>query len=107
ECLGLPSRPVEREHQLRTKSLPQRVLLDERLELADERPMPTERQLGLEAVFERREPQFFEARYLRLRERLERDVGERLAAPELERLSQPRRSLLRIALVEPRPSLVG
>ena len=79
ERLGLPARPVEREHQLAAEPLAQRMLRDERLELADELGVAPELELGVDPLLERRQPQLLEPRDLRLRERLEREVGERLA----------------------------
>jgi hypothetical protein len=91
ERLGLAARAVEREHQLAAKPLPQRMLPDERLELADELGVPAERELRLGVLLDEREPELLEPRDLRLRERLVRELGERLAAPGRERLrEQPR-----------------
>ena len=42
ESLGLPACPVEREHELTARSFPQRVVADERFELADELRVPAQ-----------------------------------------------------------------
>ena len=60
ERLGLAARAVEREHLLAAQPLAQRVLGDERLELGDERRVPPERELGVDPLLERREPQLLE-----------------------------------------------
>ena len=63
------------------------MLRDERLQLADERAVPAEREIGVDPVLERGEPELLEPVRLRPRERLVREVGERRAAPERERLA--------------------
>ena len=57
ERVGLAARAVEREHQLAAQPLAQRVLVDERFELADELRVAAERELGLGALLDEREPQ--------------------------------------------------
>ena len=47
-----------------------------------------EREVRVDALLERREPQLLEPRDLRLRERLVGEVGERRATPEREGLTQ-------------------
>ena len=69
---------------------------DERLELADERGVPAERELGVDPLFERGHPQLVEPRRLEPGELLLVEIGQRRAAPERERLAQeprPRRFL--------------
>ena len=68
ERLGLATRAVEREHELAAQALAQRVLGDQRLELADELGVAAERELGVDALLERRHAQLLEARDLRLGE---------------------------------------
>ena len=53
ERLGLPARPVQREHQLTAQPLAQRVLRDETLELAHELRVAAEREVGLDPLLER------------------------------------------------------
>ena len=83
--IGLPARPVEREHVLRAKAFAQRMTGDQRLELTDHVAVPAQRQLGFDAPLERGEAQLLEATALGSRERL-RELGERRAAPETERV---------------------
>ena len=62
-----------------------RMLSYERLELGDQRGVMTEREVGLDAVLERDQPQLLEPRDLVLRERLVGEIGQRRPAPERER----------------------
>ena len=95
--LGLTPGPVERQHQLAPQPLPQRVLGHKRLHLADEIRVTAEREIGLDALLERHEPQLLEARDRRLGERLVREVGKRLPTPQRERRAQEPCRLLRVA----------
>ena len=88
ERLGLPAGAVEREHQLAAQALPQRMLGDERLELADQLGVAAAGQIGVDPLLERRQPQLLETGDLGLRERLVGEVGERRPAPKRERLAQ-------------------
>src|SRR5581483_5186176 len=87
ERLRVAARAVEREHVLRAEALAQRVLRDERLELADHVAVPTEREAGLQPPPERVQAQLLEPRLLAARERL-RELRERTAAPERERVGE-------------------
>src|SRR5262249_3667941 len=87
--LRLPSRAVEREHQLSAQALAQRVLCDERFELRHEADVEPGLELGLDAVFDRVQPELLEPPDLALRERLVGHVRQRWPAPELERAPQP------------------
>ena len=84
ERLGLTARAVEREHLLRAKALAQRVTGDERLELAHHLGVATQREVGLDAPLERREPELLEASGLGVGERL-RELGQRRPAPQRQR----------------------
>ena len=55
ERLGLASRPVEREHQLSPKALAQRMLFDERLELADQLLCGPQLEVRLDSLLDRRQ----------------------------------------------------
>ena len=88
ERIGLATGPVQRHQQLRAQALAQRVLGDQRLELGHELRAAPEREIGVEAVLERHQPQLLQAGDLALAERLEREVGQRRAAPQRERLAQ-------------------
>ena len=82
ESFRLPARPIQRKHQLRPEPLAVGVLLDERLELGDERRVAAECELGVDALLDRAEPHFFESLHLNARERLEFEVGKRAAVPQ-------------------------
>ena len=56
ERFRLPARSIEREHQLAAKPLAKRVLVGERLELADQVAVTACFELCLDPVLERREP---------------------------------------------------
>ena len=83
--LRLPARTIQREHQLPAERLAKRVLADETLELADHIAVAPELELGVDALAEDNEPQLLEPPDLRLREVVERELGERRPAPERER----------------------
>ena len=99
ERLGLPAGAVEREHEQPVRRLAQRVRGDVRLELRDRVGVAAARDVGLDALLEAGQPQRFEVRGLDLRERL-LELGERRAAPQVQRLAQQRRRALRVAGVE-------
>ena len=58
--------------------------------------MPAERELGVDPLLERDDPQLVEPRRLEPGELLLVEVGERRAAPERERLAQQRRAPCRL-----------
>jgi hypothetical protein len=60
----------------------------QRLELADQVGLPAAREVGVDPLLERRQPQLLEPHDLGLRERLVGEVRERRAAPERERGAQ-------------------
>ena len=82
ERLGLAAAAVEGEHQLPGEPLARRVLGDQLPQLADELGVPAGGQVGLDARLQRGQPLLLEPRDLGLRERLERQVGERRPAPQ-------------------------
>ncbi len=86
----LPTRTVERDHQLSPESLPVRVACDEGLELGDV-DVAAEGELGIDAVLDRRDACLLEARHLADRESLACEVGERCLAPQRERLAEQHR----------------
>ena len=99
--LRLPARTIQREHELPPERLAQRVVADERLELADHVAVAAELEVGVDPLLAGDEPQLLEASDLRLREVVERELGERRAAPELERRrsgapAAPRREAARV-----------
>jgi hypothetical protein len=64
---------------------------DERLELGDDLVATSEREVGLDPLLDGGQAELLEAGDLLLSERVEGELGERRAAPEPERLSQPAR----------------
>ena len=96
ERVGLPAAAVQREHQLSAQAFAERVLGDERLELRHQVVVAAERQVGVDPILERREPQLLEPSDLAVRERLAAKLGERLPVPERERVAQQGRPLARI-----------
>ena len=88
ECLRLPAGPVEREHQLSAQPLAQGVLGDKRLQLGDQVAMAAEREVGFDPLLECRQPELLQPRDLDLGERVVRELRQRRAAPERERLAQ-------------------
>ena len=92
ERLGLAAAAVQRKHQLAAQPLAQRMEGDELLQLADDRSVPAERELCVDPLFLGSDAQLVETRRLEPGEFLLLEVGERRAAPEVERLAQqPRR----------------
>ena len=86
ERLRLPPGAVEGDHQLAAQALVERVVDHELLELGHELRAAAELELGLEAPLRDREAQVAQALDDRPGERLEREIGERLAPPQRERL---------------------
>ena len=86
--VALAARAVERQHLQVAEALARRVPVCERRHLAQDLRRAAELQLGGEALLERDEPQLLEPGDLALRKRLEREVGERRATPEAERLAE-------------------
>ena len=93
--VGLPARAVEREQQLGAEALAERVLGHELLELGHEHGVAAERELRVDAQLDRLQPQLAEMGGCG-GDRLAGEVGERLAAPERERLVEQRHRLGRL-----------
>src|SRR5581483_1119180 len=88
ERVRLPPRPVQRTHQLPTQTFPQRMPVDERLELSDELWMATRAQVALDPLLQAAKAELLEACGLSGREPVIGEVGQRRPAPERERLGQ-------------------
>jgi hypothetical protein len=84
----LPSRAIEREHQLSAHSLTQRVIDDEAFELGDELRVPAELEVSIDLLLNHRESELFEPHSLGGGECLVAKVRQRLAAEDCERLSK-------------------
>ena len=95
ERLGLPPRAIEREHELRTEALSQRLLANERLQLRDDLRMPPAREIRIDARTERVQPLLLESWNGREREPLVLEIGQRSASPQIEGGAvRPRRVLI-------------
>ena len=81
EGVGLPSRPIEREHELTLESLSVGVLPAERLQLADQLGVVAEREVGVDPVLKYGEPRLLEPPDLDLREGLIGEVSKRRPPP--------------------------
>ena len=84
EGVRLATRSVERGHQLRAKSLAERSGAHQLPQLTDQLAVAAGGEVGVEASLEHLEPRLLQARQLPREEALARQIGERLAAPELE-----------------------
>jgi hypothetical protein len=93
----LPTRPVERRHQVPPQALAERVLRDECLELPDQLVMAPEREVGVDPELHRSQPDLLESRDGSLGEALVGEVDERRASPQGQRLAQPLRPVCRQA----------
>ena len=88
QCLRLPSRPIESQHQLAPQALPQRVLGDELAQSGHDELVLTELQAGVDLVLARGGAQLVEPGDLSHGESLVRHVLEGFATPQPERLLQ-------------------
>ena len=84
--VGLAVAAVQREHQLRAQALAVRVLGDQALEPFEQVCVLTQRELGLREQLQDGHAQVFQAQRLTLREPLVREIRERRAAPQGERV---------------------
>ena len=84
ECIRLPLRAVEGHHQLAPQALAERFLSDEAFELRDERGVPAQRELSLDALLDANKAELVEASGLEGEDAAVPDVGERRAAPQGE-----------------------
>ena len=92
----LSPRAVEGEHQLPAEALAKGMLRGQRLQLRDELGVAAERELGLDAVLYRREPDLLEPPDRGLRKGLVPEVGERCSSPQRERLAEKIESRSRV-----------
>src|SRR6266446_1929931 len=88
ECFRLPAGAVEGQHQLAAQALAMGVFDDQDFEFTDQAGVASESQFGLDPLLDRLQTETFEPYDLGLCERLERELRERRAAPERERLLQ-------------------
>ncbi len=87
ERVGLAACAIEREHLLGAQSLAERVRSHQRVELSDDLRVPTAGKIGLDRRLGRTGAQLLQPADLRAGERLVGDIGERVAAPQRERLA--------------------
>jgi hypothetical protein len=85
--------PVEREHELARELPVERVLSDHGRDLVDHLRVAPAQKLGVDERLLSRQPLGEQRRALGERPQFVREVGERLVAPEGERLAQDRRPL--------------
>ena len=81
---------IEGQHLLCSKALAVRLLADERVELGDDDGVPSEREIGVDPLLERRKVSLLELCRRALRKRLVIELGQRNVAPESERLVEQR-----------------
>src|SRR5699024_6249286 len=100
ERVRLAAAAVEREHQLASQTLAQRMLRDARLELGDDRAVASEPEGRLESPLDGLETKLLEVPDLALGEVRERELGKGRAAPKGQRLLE--RPLRRLRIVRQR-----
>jgi hypothetical protein len=105
ERVRLAAGPVQREHQRGGQPFTLRVRGNERLEVADERALVPELQLGVDSRFQCREPQLFQAADFCLGERPVRDFGQRWPAPQFQRVAQELDRTCRLSALQPPTAL--
>jgi hypothetical protein len=86
--LHLAARAVQGQHQVCPPRLAQGVLGHERLELAHQRGMAPELQLGLDALLHHGQAQLLQPLDVQARRRLELEVSQRRATPQRLSLAQ-------------------
>ena len=97
--LSVPAAAVEGQHQLASRPLPERMAVDQRIELGHELRLASEGQLGVDAVLEAGELLLDKPCFLRPGEGL-RELRERHAVPQVEPPVQLSRRVLRPAVRE-------
>ena len=83
--LDLTPGAIERQHELRTRALPERVCIDRPFELTDELHMASELELRIDAVLDRGDAQLLETGGLGAGKVVVRELCERGTAPESQR----------------------
>ena len=85
--LRLPTRPVQRRHQIPPQAFAERVLGDECLELPDQLVVAPEREVGVDPELDCCQPDLLEPGDRRLGEALVGEVRERRASPQRQRVA--------------------
>ncbi len=99
ERIRLASAAVERQHELSSQALSERVSNDQRLELSDDGGMPSEREVGVDPLLGQRKLKLLDPCRLRDGEWL-LELGEGRTAPERERAAQRGRGRIGVARLE-------
>ena len=86
--LDLPPRAVQRKHPLHMQALTHRLPGHQRIELANDLPVPAGREVLVERQFQRGQAELLQAADLRRRERLVGDIGQRAATPQRQCLAR-------------------
>ena len=85
--LRLPTRPVQRRHQIPPQAFAERVLGDQCLELSDQLVVAPECEVGVDPELDCCQPDLLEPGDRRLGEALVGEVRERRAPPQRQRLA--------------------
>ena len=101
----LPTRPIERRHQIHPQALTERVLGDQCLELSDQLVVAPEREVGVDPQLQRCQPDLLEPGDRRLGEALVDEVRERWSSPQSEGVAEPLRRIGRKAASQQASSL--
>ena len=84
--LRLPTRPVERRHQIPAQAFAERMLGDEGLELRDQLVVAPQCEVGIDAELHCCQPDLLEPGDRRLGEGLVREIPERRPSPQRQRI---------------------
>ena len=88
ERLRLPALPVQGQHQMGSQPLAKRLFADELLQFGHESGRRSDRQIGLDAAFDRNEPELVEPGDGRGGKVLVGELAERIASPEFHGRSE-------------------
>ena len=91
--LGLSPGTIQRHHQLASQALSERVLGDQRLQLRHQLTVAPERQVGLDPLLDRHQPELLQGGDLPLGEGLVGELGQGRPAPQAQRPAKARRPL--------------
>ena len=89
----LPTTAIQRQHQLAPQPLTKPIRGNQRLQLRHQLVMAARRQVGVDPILQRRQPQLLQTGDLALRERLPLQIGQRLPPPQRQRITQPGRPI--------------
>ena len=92
--IGLASASIQRKHLQSAQALAQRVRMYQRVQVRYQCRVPAEPQIGVEPVLQARQAHLLQPGGVGKDGRLVGEVGQRVAAPQPERLTQQLRRLL-------------